>query len=177
MPETDNLYIIDSSSLIEIKRRYPKDTLPGIWADLHALFQRNQLIAPMEVMREIFQRDDELTEWAKAHEKMFREIDGAILEKAKSVVAKFPQMADYDSAKSAHADPFIIGLALLLTDPGQSRLSRREVFIVSDEKSDLIKNPKLPFSQIKKIPDVCDYFKLNCINHLEMFKIEKFRFH
>ena len=177
MPETDNLYIIDTSSFIEIKRRYPKDTLPGIWADLHALSLRDQLIAPVEVMREIFQRDDELTEWAKEHDKIFREIDGSMWEKARIVITKFPRMAEYDSAKNAHADPFIIGLALLLTDPSQSRFSRREVFVVSDEKSDLEKNPKLPFSQIKKIPDVCGYFKLHCINHLEMFKIEKFRFH
>jgi hypothetical protein len=177
MPETDNLYIIDSSSLIEIKRRYPQDMLPGIWADLDALFQRGQLIAPDEVMREIFQRDDELTEWAKERDKMFWGIDNTLWEKAKSVVHTFPQMANYDSAKSAHADPFIIGLALELIDPRQIRFEKREVFVVSDEISDLIKNPKLPFSQIKKIPDVCGHFKLNCINHLEMFKIEKFRFH
>jgi hypothetical protein len=74
MPEIDHLYIIDSSSLIEIKRRYPISTLPGIWEDLHALVQRDQLIAPMEVKREILQGDDELVEWAKTHEKMFKEI-------------------------------------------------------------------------------------------------------
>jgi hypothetical protein len=177
MPETDHLYIIDSSSLIEIKRRYPKDMLPGIWADLHTLVQRDQLIAPIEVMREIFQRDDELTEWAREHDKMFKEIDDDVWESAKSVVAEFPQIADYNSAKSVHADPFVIGLAMVLTNPSQSRLSRREIFVVTDEKSDLFKNPKLPSSQIKRIPDVCGMFKLNCISHLELFKIERFRFH
>ena len=177
MPETENLYIIDSSSLIEIKRRYPREMLPGIWADLHALVQRDQLIAPIEVMREIFQRDDELTEWIKGHEKMFREIDESVWERAGSVVAQFPQMAAYDTTKTAHADPFIIGLALKLTDPGQSHFLRRDIYVVSDEKSDLAKNPKLPSDQIKKIPDVCDILHLKCINHLEMFKIERFRFH
>jgi hypothetical protein len=177
MPETDNLYIVDSSSFIQIIRRYPKHKAPGIWDDLHALFQRGQLIAPSEVREEITQGDDDLADWAKDHDTMFWEIDRDLLERTRLVVDTFPRMANYDSTKSAHADPFIIGLALVLADPRQKRFGRREIFVVSDEKSDLIKNPKLPLSQIKKIPDVCEHFKLKCIDHLEMFIIEKFRFH
>jgi hypothetical protein len=107
----------------------------------------------------------------------FKEIDSVLWEQARAVVDTFPLIANPDSTKNAHADPFIIGLALILTDPSQARIMRRDVFVVSDERSDLIKNPKLPSSQIKRIPDVCRYYKLKWINHLEMFKMEKFRFY
>jgi hypothetical protein len=177
MPRTDNLYIIDSSSLIEIKRRYPRHTLPGIWDDLHALCQRDQLIAPIEVKNEILQRDDELKAWIDDHDKMFWENDSSILEKTRKVLSIFPEMSDFNSQNNAQADPFLIGLAMLHTDQAQHRFDKREVIVVSEETSDLEKNPKLPFSQIKKIPDVCGHFKLKCIDHLVMFKQEGFKFH
>lgn len=177
MPRTDNLYIIDSSSLIEIKRRYPRRTLPGIWDDLHALCQRDQLIAPIEVKNEILQRDDELKAWIDNHDKMFWENDSSILEKTREVLSIFPEMSDFNSQNNAQADPFLIGLAMYHTDQAQHRFDKREVIVVSEETSDLEKNPKIPFSQIKKIPDVCGHFNLKCINHLEMFKLEGFRFH
>jgi hypothetical protein len=177
MPRTDNLYIIDSSSLIEIKRRYPRRTLPGIWNDLHALCLADQLIAPIEVKGEILFRDDELKRWTDDHDKIFQATDYAVIEKTREVLSIFPEMSDFNSQNNAQADPFLIGLALVHTDPAQHRLSKREVIVVSEETSDLEKNPKLPFSQIKKIPDACNHFKLKCINHLEMFKMEGFWFH
>ena len=177
MPLTDNLYIIDSSSLIEIKRRYPRRTLPGIWDDLNALCLADQLVAPVEVKNEILQRDDELKKWIEDHDKIFWENDFPILEKTREVLAIFPEMSDFNSQNNAQADPFLIGLAMVLTDRTQHRFEKREVIVVSEELSDLEKNSKLPFSQIKKIPDVCNHFELKCINHMEMFKLEGFRFH
>jgi len=100
-----------------------------------------------------------------------------LIESTQNIVLKtFPKMAKEDSEKP-NADPFVVALALTIREGPQQALISFNPIILSDEKSDLVKNPKLPFSQIKKIPDVCNHFELKCINHLEMFKLEGFRFH
>jgi len=177
MSAVENLYIIDTSSLIQIKDRYPARKLPGLWADLNTMIVNKRLIAPEEVKKEILDGDDELVPWVHDHTPMFHDNSSLIGITQNPVLEKFPEMANYNSEKRHHADPFVIALGLALTANPQKSLVSYNPIIVSDEKSDLIKNPKLPFSQIKKIPDVCDYFGLKCIDHLEMFKIEGFRFH
>lgn len=176
MSENLNLYIIDTSSLIQIKDHYDRRILPGIWRDLEHLIIDQRLIAPEEVKNEILFGDDSLVPWVQKHDRMFYP-NGDLIGLTQNVVLnKFPQMAKEDSEKP-NADPFAVALALMISQGPQQSLISFNPIVVSDEKSDLIKNPKLPFSQIKKIPDVCDFFKLKCINHLEMFKTEGFRFH
>jgi len=176
MSENPNLYIIDTSSLIQIKDHYDRRILPGIWKDLEQLIIDQRLIAPEEVKNEILDGDDSLVKWVHDHARMFYP-NGDLIESTQNIVLKtFPKMAKEDSEKP-NADPFIVALALTISEGPQQALISYNPIVVSDEKSDLIKNPSLPFSQVKKIPDVCEHFKLKYINHLEMFKIEGFRFH
>jgi hypothetical protein len=63
MSHPDNpvfLYVVDTSFLIEIHKRYPEKTLPGIWKDLDALIREGRVIAPEYVRSEINRQDDEL---------------------------------------------------------------------------------------------------------------------
>jgi hypothetical protein len=177
MSGTENLYIIDTSSLIQIKDRYPVRTLPGIWDDLNTLIVNKRLIAPEEVKKEILDGNDVLVPWVHEHDRMFRSNRHLIALTRIPVLEKFPEIANYNTEKRHHADPFVIALGMKIRDNPQKALITFEPVIVSDEKSDLVKNPKLPVSQVKKIPDVCAHFGLRCINHLEMFKQEGFRFH
>jgi hypothetical protein len=176
MSENPNLYIIDTSSLIQIKDHYDRRILPGIWKDLEQLIIDQRLIAPEELKKEILEGDDSLVPWVHKHARMFYP-NGDLIESTQNIVLKrFPKMAKEDSEKP-NADPFVVALALTISEDPQQALISYNPIVVSDEKSDLLKNPKLPPSQVKKIPDVCGYFRLECINHLEMFKLEGFRFH
>jgi hypothetical protein len=176
MSNNPNLYIIDTSSLIQIKEHYDWRILPGIWKDLEQLIIDQRLVAPEEVKNEILDGDDSLINWVHDNVRMFY-ANGDLIESTQNIVLKtFPKMAKEESEKP-NADPFVVALALTISEGPQQVLISYNPIVVSDEKSDLIKNPKLPFSQIKKIPDVCGHFNLKCINHLEMFKVEGFRFH
>jgi hypothetical protein len=176
MTENLNLYIIDTSSLIQIKDHYDRHILPGIWKDLEQLIIDQRLVAPEEVKNEILDGDDNLVSWVQRHSRMFYPNGDLIGLTQNDVLKKFPHMAKEDSEKP-NADPFVVALAFMISQGPQQALISHNPIVVSDEKSDLVKNPKLPFSQIKKIPDVCSHFELKCINHLEMFKTEGFRFH
>jgi len=56
-----NIYIIDTSSLIEMKNRYPKKNFPSLWEKVEELISKNRLISPLEVRKEIEKGDDELS--------------------------------------------------------------------------------------------------------------------
>lgn len=68
-----NHYIIDSCSLMELNRHNPIDVFPSVWVRIESLINKGLLLAPREVLNEIMQGDDQLTKWAKKHNKMFVE--------------------------------------------------------------------------------------------------------
>ena len=62
---TSNNYIMDSSSLIELNRHNPVDIFPSLWKNMESLISKGLLVAPIEVLNEITERDDQLAKWAK----------------------------------------------------------------------------------------------------------------
>ena len=62
---TLNYYIIDTSSLIELNRRYPIDVFPTLWKNVEGLIEKGFLFSHKEVLKEISLRDDALKKWAK----------------------------------------------------------------------------------------------------------------
>jgi len=63
-----NIYIIDTSSLIEMKNKYPKEVFPTLWKNITELISKNRLISPMEVRKELKKGKDELSKWIKQKE-------------------------------------------------------------------------------------------------------------
>jgi len=70
---TINFYVIDSSSLIELNRRYPIDVFPTLWKNMDKLIEKGFLISHKEVLKEISVMDDSLKKWAKKQKKFFKE--------------------------------------------------------------------------------------------------------
>jgi len=60
----DNIYCIDTSSLIDLKK-FPQDIFPSLWQSIERLANEKRLIAPIEVKKEIEKKDDELKQWVK----------------------------------------------------------------------------------------------------------------
>lgn len=169
------IYVADTSFFIEVHKRYPEKMLPGIWKDLEGLIHARRIIAPVKVKMEINQQDDELKDWTNNHDAMFRPLGEELLETTAIVVNKYPRTAKPMSQNPHHADPFVIGLAMKMER--QRTLNRRIIMVVAEEKSKLAKTPALREEEIEKIPDVCLRLGVPCINHLEMFKNEGFRFY
>lgn len=70
---TDNCYIIDTSSLIELNKHNPMDVYPGVWQRIEQLINTGRLLAPKEVFYEIGNIDDQLHSWSKTQDKLFVE--------------------------------------------------------------------------------------------------------
>ncbi|MCK9580841.1 MAG: DUF4411 family protein [Methanoregula sp.] len=169
------LYVVDTSFLIEIHKRYPRKTLPGIWKDLETLIRDGRVVAPEFVKTEINRQDDELTDWVNRHSRMFESITTELWGTTGVVVNTFPRTAHTLSQRPDHADPFVVGLAMKLAK--QARFETRTIVVVAEEKGKLGENPALRDAEIEKIPDVCEKLGIPCVTHLEMFKREGFRFY
>lgn len=176
MPEPENLYIIDSSSLIEIQRRYPVDIFPSVWKHLHDLAKEGRLVAPVEVRKELLEGYDSLKGWIHNHEEIFLEFDADLILRTQGILGRFPRMADSESEKLYNADPFIIAMALQMQENPQRSLVPHIITVVTDEKGKLGTNPKLHEKNMKKIPDVCEKLGIVCTDLFGMFRKEGWMF-
>jgi hypothetical protein len=176
MPESENLYIIDSSSMIEIQRRYPQDIFPSVWKHIHDLAMEGRLVAPVEVKKELLEGYDSLKGWIHNHEEIFREFDDDLIVRTQKILGRFPRMADSESEKLYNADPFIVALSLQMQENPQRPLISYAITVVTDEKGKLTSNPNLHENNMKKIPDICDKYGIACCDHFGMFRQEGWSF-
>ncbi len=162
------IYVIDSSSLIDFNKRYPMDVFPKLWGKVELLIKKGFLVSPKEVLKEISRRDDTLKDWAKKQKKMFKELDAIQIEIVRKILAKYPSLAKPDK-DGPQADPFVIALAMALDkDPQQTLFPViRKRIIVTEEQLR---------GNMEKIPYVCQDYKIDCINVLEMFRTEGWKF-
>ncbi|MBU1205146.1 MAG: DUF4411 family protein [Nanoarchaeota archaeon] len=161
-----NYYVIDTSSLIDLNYRYPVDVFPGIWKNLEKLIANELLLSPKEVLKEI--KDESLKEWAKKQKKLFRELDELQVQIVQEILKKYPSLAKPDK-DGPQADPFVIALAVSLEKDPQKTLIKtiKKRIIVTEER---LKGSK------EKIPFVCKDYDIDCINVIELFRTEGWKF-
>ena len=162
---TVTLYIIDTSSLIELNKHNPMDIYPGVWKNMGGLVRSKQLIAPKEVLNEIAQTDDLLSEWAKVHGQMFVEPTETQIEIVKEILEKYPSLIKLD--RKYDADPWIIALAIEMNRSKQSTLVEIKRIVVTEEK---IRGDRV------RIPYVCQEYTVEAIDILDMFRNERWTF-
>ncbi len=163
---SQDVYCADSSSLMEMPRRYPVRRFPGVWQKMGELVEADQLIAPREVLREIVRGDDELVAWAKRHKKkLFMPPDDCQTQVASEVLREFPSLID-PLSEAPQADPFVIALARCGNEAHTGSLFKTKHVVVSQESRS---NPD-------KIPQVCARFGIECICLLELFERERWKF-
>ena len=152
-------YVFDSNSLMNLFWHYYPERFPTLWDKFDALVSGGKLISVREVFNEIGSSEDSLGTWAKEHKNVL------FLE---STVEELQFVAEIFQVRNFHfqamvrkqerlqgkpvADPFVIARAKILN-----------AFVVTQEK-----NTK----KAAKIPNVCDHFKIPCIN-LEGFMEEE----
>ena len=165
---TANYYVIDTSSLIELNRRYPIDVFPSLWKNVEGLIAKNLLISHKEVLKEICQMYDALKKWAQKQKKLFREITPKQIEIVEDILKKYPSLAKSDN-ESAAADPFVIALAVELSGETQKSFFEKTHIIVTEEK---LRGTRVRIPLVSK-----DYDKIKkCINIIEMCRIEGWQF-
>lgn len=168
---TINYYVIDSSSLIELNRRYPIDVFPTLWKNVETLIDKGRLISHKEVRKEILAflgREDSLKKWVEKQKKFFKELDDRQIEIVREILKKYPSLAKSDN-ETAAADPFVIALAVEMGNDPQKKLFQmvKGRMIVTEEK---LRGNKV------KIPFVCKDYNIECINIIEMCRVESWKF-
>lgn len=161
----DDVYCIDTSSLMQLARQYPRQRFLGVWKKIENLIQAERLIAPREVLKEILRGDDELARWAKRHLRMFRPLDAEQTRAAAEVLAYCESLID-PLADRPQADPFLIALARVGDDPRGRSLFRAKRIVVTEEGR----------NHPKKIPQVCAHLGVDCIRLLDLFDREGWKF-
>ncbi|MDP2666069.1 MAG: DUF4411 family protein [Candidatus Diapherotrites archaeon] len=156
-------YIVDSSSLITLNRRNPMDVFPSIWEKMAKLAHKERLVAPMEVLEEINQGDDQLLDWAKKCKSMFKKQTEKQIEIVKKILHKYPSLLDESSDYCA--DPWIVALAIELKD--QSRLISIKQIVVTEER---LRGDRV------RIPFICQKFGIEAVDIVGLFRNEEWKF-
>jgi len=162
---TNDIYIIDTSSLVKLNRNNPIDVFPSIWEKLKFLADNNRLIAPREVLNEIKQNDDMLSKWVKNQKKMFKEPTQRQIELVQEILRDFPALIDTE--RKFDADPWVIALAIELSSSTQQTLFAIKRIVVTEEK--------LRENRVR-IPFVCNKKSIEAIDIVELFRAEGWKF-
>lgn len=162
-----NYYVIDTSSLIELKK-FPDDVFPSLWKNIEALIAEGFMISHKEVLKELSYQDDALKKWAQKQKKFFKELDAYQIKIVKEILKKYPSLAKSES-ESPSADPFVIALAIELERDPQKTLdpSIKKRVVVSEER---LRGMRV------RIPFVCKEYGIECITMIEMCRSEGWKF-
>ncbi len=163
----DLFYCFDASAFIELRWSYPKDVFPGVWNRISDLAKERRLISPQEVRRELQLKADEVLQWAKMRRSVFQKLDLKQQKIVREILQRFPSLVD-PNKPVREAGPFVIALAVARRDQELQTFLRREWLVVAQEKSTTSGPPK--------IPNVCAAYNIPCIDILELFRREKWRF-
>src|SRR3972149_4938613 len=95
--DVDTLYIIDTSSLIDLQRWRPLSKHRTIWQKLDGMIRDNRLIGPEQVYEELRAGKDTLARWAANHKKsrqLFKKTTRHHVGIAKQIIHRFSDLVD-----------------------------------------------------------------------------------
>ncbi|WP_024299239.1 DUF4411 family protein [Methylomicrobium lacus] len=153
------IYLLDANVYIEAKNRYYRMTVcPGFWEWMDLQFTFGHLGSIRMVFDELSKSGDELSEWVKARQPHFIEVDdGATQEvfaKIAQFVVEYPDYTEpYTSSFLAVADPWLIAKAKILG-----------ATVVTHEV------PVPPGSKKVKVPNICREFGVDFCNTFDLLE-------
>lgn len=153
MPTAAEVWVVDTSSITEIRRRLPREDQRKVYASLTALVDANHLVFPVQVLNELKRwtnptGDDPPLKWAESVGD--HAVSNAEWGTVAEVLRQVQEVLDPDkTGGTEEADPYILARALELKRDG------RDVTIITEEKTN--KPRKLSLSTaagILKLPAV-----------------------
>jgi len=157
------IYCIDTSALIDLRRRYPPKVFGVLWLKVEELVAAGRLIAPREVLRELQRGDDEMHQWAKKHRAMFVDLDHDQQTLLKEILAAFPGWVDTATDRPV-GDPMVIALA------------RSRTLADADAPRVVVSHELLGGRGATKIPNVCQQYGIQHMQLVDIFEREEWSF-
>ena len=148
-------YVVDTCSFTTLRRLYPQDVFPGAWQAVTEMADNGVIISSHEVLLELENQEDIITEWARKNQSIFKPLLFDIQQKASDILSKYPNLLDLHNSKS-NADPFLIATAIIY-----------KCSIVTEEL------PAGLGAKLLKIPNICKELNIDYIHLLDLFRIEK----
>ena len=130
------IWVIDTSSIAEVRRSITNDKKPTVFARMSMLVEQGRLVFAKQVVDELERTADPDSpdaqyKWAKQSEGTACK-QAVSLEEVKSVLATVPGVLDPDKDVGVEeADPYLLALALRLRTEGA------DARIVTEEKNDM----------------------------------------
>lgn len=150
-------YVFDSNVFMNLQQRQPVDVYPSVWEKISELMESGIIVSSQEVYEEILAGEDYLSKWAKQRRTCFLPTDEETQKIVRIVLSKHRGLVEGGKKKN-NADPFVIAVAQI-----------NNCTIVSEEaRTNNLNSPK--------IPDVCSYLGLNCINFVTFSREMKITF-
>ena len=169
-PHNIDIYIFDSSSIIDVFRHYDQVTFQGLWKDMDRLLNDGRFISHMEVHGECSKggiNPDAM--WLKQHKSIFYDHTTRqakiIRDIQRQYKGRYQKVLVSAEKEDYHADPWLMALAMELQAMPVDRQRRigvarrnKRYFIVTEDSA------LLTFAT--------NELKLNCIKKNELFKNE-----
>jgi len=151
---TNDLYIIDMSSIKELHDRYPKNLFPTIWQHITSLIQEEQLFSHIEVLREIrntINPKDKLLLWSNKNKIIFSGMDDCQIGKMPLIKSKFnlDYWTNNMNRPAPWADPYLIAMAMC----------EKGIIVTQEHKT-----------KANRIPPIAKEFGIVSLNLLEFFQ-------
>ena len=137
-------------------RWHPPDSFPSLWNNIERMINDGTLRATEEVREELSQKDDDVYEWAKNRNDLFVPLTIDIQHEVSNILAKFQKLVGALSDRS-QADVFVIALAMV-----------ENCTVITGEQYGNENKPKIPF--------VCNYYKIPCINMVGFIREQNWKF-
>jgi len=150
-------YIVDTSSLINLRQYYPADMFPNVWDKLSQLAQDGIIGSSSEVYRELSaQESDVVFAWANSQKHIFLPPIAAIQQNVTDILKTHGNLLDVKKQKSG-ADPFVLATAM-----------QYHCAVVSEERQAELN------SRVTRLPNACHAYDVQCISLLEMLRQQGF---
>lgn len=150
-------YVFDSNIFINLQRRQPIDIYPSLWGKIGELMDKGIIISSQEVYDEITIGGDDLEKWAKTRKECFLSSSISVQQEVRAILSVHRGLVEGGKKKNS-ADPFVIALA-----------KQEHCKVVTEEVPS--RNVKSP-----KIPDVCNEFKIECVDFVHFAREVKLVF-
>jgi hypothetical protein len=150
-------YVLDSSFFIDLYTRdgsHPRDRYVGLWEHFEDQTARAEIIAPMEVRKELDNDvDDELDRWLSRYRSIFVEVSTPQLAVLQKIVRAYPA---FTRGRENMADPAVVSLA-----------AAENLAVLTSERYQQTPSAKFP-----KIPNLCEQHQVDCLGINDYIRAE-----
>lgn len=152
------IYVFDTSGFAVLFKSYYRGRFPSLWQKFDEMISDGLIVSTREVRREIEDQDDDLMQWASQNSNIFLTPTASVAQYVTKVYSVPHFQANIERKKllrgGKNADPFVIATAATIQPLAT---------VVTLE----IEKPNAA-----KIPNICKYFEIPCINLEEFMEKE-----